>query len=143
MLTASTLNNEVLPAFWSPIIVISISVALFIERSLSVTFFHGKPTKSAAGVSAAERRSHNLKPRLNAAAAATTSTHQNNLNSQSYILLNRPAMTVRSQSRAKVGRSTSLVSLWGNGCLDWDARGCVFARKRRMAARGRCRYYRR
>ena len=30
MLTANTLNNEVLPAFWRPIIVISISVALSI-----------------------------------------------------------------------------------------------------------------
>ena len=32
-LTARTLNNEVLPAFWRPIIVISISVALSSDGS--------------------------------------------------------------------------------------------------------------
>lgn len=35
-LTASTLNSDVLPAFWSPIMVMSISVALARDISLGV-----------------------------------------------------------------------------------------------------------
>jgi hypothetical protein len=50
MLTANTLNNEVLPAFWSPIIVISISVALSIEDPWSVSFLHFLDVKSKVNV---------------------------------------------------------------------------------------------
>lgn len=58
-----------------------------------------------------------------AAFDAATATHQNSLNSQSYTLLNRPAMVVGSQA---VRSRIVLISFLGNGCLD-EVREAVWA----------------
>ena len=92
-LTARTLNSDVLPAFWSPIIVISISVALLSERyqqAIRGRFFFDVDPRSG-------RYSHGMRSKRH-----NSNTDQNNLNSQSYTLLNRPAMIARLYARCSI-----------------------------------------
>lgn len=125
-LTAKTLNNEVFPAFCKPIIVISISVALRIEAFSSVPsssfLLRGEGVRIL--LFPANDGSHNLGLDLRQAGGTT---HQNNLNSQSYIRLKRPAMMLQSEK----GRSGEYLFLSRKvGCCldDGDARGYAWGR---------------
>ncbi|KAK1456286.1 hypothetical protein CCUS01_10033 [Colletotrichum cuscutae] len=96
-LTARTRSRDVLPAFWRPIIVTSISVALSSQVSSS-SRYHPRGSRvrakwarrgkvRARGPSIAENH-----PRCSSREAKCT--HQNVLNSQSYTFRKSPAMVV-------------------------------------------------
>ena len=87
-LTARTLNNEVLPAFCRPIIVISISVAL---PSGDLGQHHIAVAARELPRRGVQMGAQNMLP------DTVEKTDQNSLSNQSYTRLNSPAMVIRSQ----------------------------------------------
>jgi hypothetical protein len=123
-LTANTLSSEVLPAFWSPIMVISISVALSRKscqlyrqhirrqlRCLSCAVYLPISAvwrlESASG-DIRQQFEHDIRQQEKDD-KITVNTYQNKLNSQSYRRLSKPTMT----GRPTLSRPSKSVRLLG------------------------------